>query len=242
MIASFIHGLRTIKPVNPSHSDFTLFVVNAYHSPIGKSYGKYTLDANTDKALELTINLPDLSGGYLKQVEVNFLLERCTTSNGDFIIATAAPLFPPNLGSPIISVQYLEALKEKKFISYNNNNVWTPWKELNSGLVKSAHFLIDGVTETINIDPTTINEYFLTLETGSSVDFVLHESNFFNRNIVLDINPETSNYTLTWDPKIVWKNTGTPPPGVDSTFRISVTISKTPDNEYLGVWNTYSVI
>ena len=242
MIASFIHGLKIIKPANPYNNDFSLLVTNAHLAPIGKSYGEYTLGSNSDIALEITTNLPDLSGGYLKQVKVTFLLERFTTTNGDFIIATAQPSFPSNLGQPIIKEQYLEALKGKKFISYNNAGVWSNWKELNSGIVKSVNFVVDSAAEVVNIDPTTINEYFLTLKTGSSVEFILHDSNFFSRNIVLDINPETSNYTLVWDPKIVWKNTSTPPPSVDATSRISVIITITPDNEILGVWQIYSVI
>lgn len=242
MMASFIHGLKIIKPYNPYNNDFSLLVTNAHLAPIGKSHGEYTLDSNSDIALEITTNLPDLSGGYLKQVKVTFLLERFTTTNGDFIIATAQPTFPSNLGQPIIKEQYLEALKGKKFISYNNSGVWSNWKELNSGLIKSAAFTADAAAQTIDIDPTTINEYFITLQTSSSVDIVLHNSNFFNRNIVIDINPETANYTLTWDPKIIWKNTATPPPGVDATSRISVILNVTPDNEVLGVWQIYSVI
>ncbi len=242
MIASFIHGLKLIKPANNVNNEYNLFVANSHYTPIGKGYGEYTLDSNAAKALELTSNLPDLSGGYLRQIKAMLLLERFTTTNGDFIIATAQPSFPSNLGTPVIKEQYLEALCGKKFISYNNSGVWSNWKELNSGLIKSAAFTADATAQTIDIDPTTINEYFITLQTSSSVDIVLHNSNFFNRNIIIDINPETANYNLTWDPKIIWKNTATPPTGVDATSRISVIINVTTDNEVLGVWQIYSVI
>jgi hypothetical protein len=54
MIASFIHGLKIIKPANPYNNDFSLLVTNAHLAPIGKSYGEYTLDSNGNIALEVT--------------------------------------------------------------------------------------------------------------------------------------------------------------------------------------------
>lgn len=243
MLLSMLHGLKLIKNPIPSQNDFSTLIANAFIAPVGKSYGSYTIDSNTNKTLVLTENLPDFSGGYLKKVQIDFLIDRCSTPNGDFVIATARPLFPSNLGTPIIDEQYLTAIKERKFITYQDGSGWTNWKELNSGIITRAFFTFDNnaVQEEVAIDPTTVTEYFLELKTNSNIKIKLYESNFFNKTIYIDINPETANYVIEWDNKLTWVG-GTPPQGVDATSRISITIQKNHDNEYLASFKVYQVI
>ena len=93
MLLSILHGLGVRRNPMQATETYNRLIADAHSAPLGKSYGSYTLDTLSEQAIIKTINLPNLAG-YLKQTQLDFLLERFNTVNGDFIIASVQPFFP----------------------------------------------------------------------------------------------------------------------------------------------------
>ena len=242
MFLTLLHGLgiRKNQATNYSYSDLT---ANALTAPLGKSHGSYTLDTLSEKAIEITTNLPDVSG-YLKQTQVDFIIERSKTQNVDFIIATAQPMFPANLGTPIIDKQYIESLWGKKFITYQNNvtNEWSQWKELNCDLSYLGIFdILSNETKVVSIDPVTLREYFINLNPNCILNIDVVNVAKFTKPIFIDLAPEGSVYSVNWiGAPLTWVNqTQSPPETVTPGLRVRIEINKSPDNLLLASYEIY---
>ncbi len=241
MLLSMLHGLVARRaPVN-SADTYKRLIANAYSAPLGKSYGHYTLDTLSEKTLEVTTNLPDVSG-FLAQTQVNFLLERTTTERGDFIIATAQPFFPNNLGQPVISEHYINALRGRKFIAYQNGNTWTPWKEIGCTSRYVADFTAAAsATTELDIDPMTVREYFVRLEPLAIVNIEIGATAKFTHTVTIDFSPEAATQSLNWPAgRITWTSANElPPPAVDVGSRLQVVLKRSEDGLLLGSYDIY---
>lgn len=236
-----LHGLMP-KRNNQSEDSYKALTVDAHAAEAGKSYGSYTLDVNSAKAITRTTNLPDLSNSSLKQVQVDFLLERYSATKGDFVIATANPFFPENLGTPIIDGQYVDALRGRQWISYQTEYAWTPWKETDTTKSFLANFTVpDNGEITLVIDPQTITEYFVQLGLASVVNIDMGFLTRYNKPIYIDLVPVTSSYVVNWPSELLWTNTeraGAPLAASPGT-RIRIEIKRSQDGLMLARYELY---
>jgi hypothetical protein len=238
MLQAMLHGLGIRKIPDPQHS-FKQVTTDAFLAPLGKSYGSYTLDSNSLVALEVTENLPNLSGA-LKNVQLDFYLERYTTTNGDFIVATCDPSFPGNLGTPIVPLAYIDAIRGRKYITYYRNNVWTEWKEIGTASLVTYEAFIEDDPVTIVLDPQTVRNYLVHLEPGSVATFDIVNFDTSSYQIEIDINPTGASYTLNWPADLEWTNTTrTPPEAIQIDERLNVLIRKSSDGIILATYLIY---
>lgn len=213
MFLSLLHGLGIRKQPTPPGQTFNVPIIDAHLAPLGKSYGTYIIDSLSAPAVITTKNLPDVTG-YLKNTQADFLLERLQTPNGDFIVAQADPKFPSNLGSPVIDQQYLEALRGRKFIAYQNaDKSWTPWKEIGVGVSLTAKFQVTTTPVEITFDPNTIRDYFIEIAPGGVTDFVVGAPAKFVKPIDIVLAPESATYSVTWPVGLIWTNDAQTAPG-----------------------------
>lgn len=241
MLMAMLHGLGIRKQPTPAEQTFNNPITNAHLAPLGKSYGSYVIDSLSAQSIVTTSNLPDVTG-YLKNVKVDFLLERMNTANGDFVVAQAEPTFPSNLGAPIIDQQYLDGLKGRKFIAYLVSNVWTPWKEINSGSDFTAKFLVNSTPLDLYLDPITVREYFVELSPSSVLNLTVGAYSKFTKPISLDIAPVSNSYTVNWPAGVVWTNsTQTAPTNVPVGSRLHVQFYKDNTGQILGDATVYKV-
>lgn len=242
MLLPLLHGLKFKHNSVTSFFNFkTVVATNAQTAPIGKSTGNYLLDGDAALASVTTENLPDLSG-FLKKVRIDFDLERVTSERGDFIVATAHPSLPNNLGAPVISEVYLEALEGRKYICDNFSGIWSTWREIRSdnsvSLFKTADSAEPAV---IGVDPVTLRNYYIELNPGADVTIELHNSDSpYFTEVNFDFNMVGSSYTLTWPAGIIWANeTNSPPPDLAAGTRLNVTIKKTRDEKLYASFKDY---
>ena len=204
MFLSALHGLGMRRSA-PAQTNYNTLVSDALLAPLGKSRGSYTLDVNSFKALEPTINLPDVSG-YLKQTQVDWLLERNTTPNGDFITARAEPLFPANLGTPIINEAYLDGLMGRQYITMQRNGVWTPWHELYSTTINQGEFIFDTTDPAlVTIDPLTLRSYDIEVSASPSLELTFSNLAHLQKTIfVTCLNTQALPIDFTFDSGVEW--------------------------------------
>ncbi len=232
MFMAALHGLGIRRIPTPPEHTYNKPVIDAHLAPLGKSYGSYVIDSLSTIAVITTQNLPDLTG-YLKNTQMDFLLERYETSNGDFIVAEARPKFPSNLGAPVIDPQYLDAVRGRKFIAYQNaDKSWKPWREINSGVDLTAKFRVEGDPVEMVLDPVTIRSYFIEIAPGGIIDVVMGAYSKLTKPLSIDVAPEGASYSLNWPNNLVWTNdTQTAPtkPGVGQRLHVKIFTSETGD-------------
>lgn len=242
MLLSLLHGLGLRKQSTPPGQTFNVPIIDAHLAPLGKSYGTYVIDTLSAQAVITTKNLPDVTG-YLKNTQADFLLERLETPNGDFIVAQAEPKFPGNLGSPIIDSQYLDALKGRKFIAYQNpDKSWTPWKEIGSGVDLTGKFTVTPTLVEIAFDPITIRDYFIEIEPGGQVDFLVGAYEKFTKPINIVLAPESATYQANWPASLIWTNdTQTAPANLAVGTRLHVELTKDNTGQILATDTVFKV-
>ena len=243
MLLSMLHGLFARRS-SASINDFSIILAtDVFEAPVGKSLGSYTLDANGTLVAVKTVNLPNFVGSALKQVQLDFLLERFVTNQGDFIIATVQPFFPTNLGAPIISEHYVKSLKGRKFISYHQDALWTAWKELNCTVKYLADFASqDAVPMAVYIDPQTISEYFIKIGLGSTITLTIPDKSKFIKSVHIDLVPSGNSYAVVWPAGLTWSNvSGTPPSTLEVGSRIRVKLQLSFDNFLVASYTIYRV-
>jgi hypothetical protein len=212
MLTALLHGLGIRKQPTPPGQTFNVPIIDAHLAPLGKSYGTYIIDSLSTPAVITTKNLPDVTG-YLKNTQADFLLERLQTPNGDFIVAQAEPKFPSHLGTPVIDPQYLDALRGRKFIAYQKaDKSWTPWKEIGAGVNLTAKFQVTTTPVELTFDPCTIRDYFIEIEPGGIVDFVVGAEPKFTHPINIVLAPVSATYYATWPAGLIWTNDAQTPP------------------------------
>lgn len=243
MLLSTLHGLLTNRQAVQNNDPYKTLISNVFSAPIGKSYGTYTLDVDGLAAFVKTINLPNFVGSFLKKVQLDFLVERFDTAQGDFIIATVQPKFPTNLGAPIISEHYVNSLKGRKFISYLVDGNWTAWKELNCIVKYLANFAsADAVPMTINIDPQTITEYFVNIGLGSTVTLVISDKSRIVKPVFVDLATSGSFLSVIWPEGVVWSNPdGSPPLMLGLGERVCVKFELSSENLLVASYDVYKV-
>jgi hypothetical protein len=243
MLLSMLHGLFTNRIPVFINDTYSTLSTNAFAAPVGKSYGSYTIDGNGVLALVRTTNLPDFVGSALKKVQLDFLLERFVTPQGDFVIATVQPFFPTDLGPQTISDHYVKSLKGRKFISYLKSGNWSAWKELNCTVKYLADFTsTDTVPMTVEIDPQTISEYFIKIGLGSTVTLTIPDKSKFVKPVHVDLVPSGSSYSVVWPSGLTWSNDGgTPPSTLEVGSRVRVKFELSFDNFLVASYSIYKV-
>ena len=242
MLISLFHGLSA-KRNNPENLvSYGKLATDVRTAPIGKSSGSYVLDETSVKALETTLNLPDLSG-FMKNVKFEFMLERLASSTGDFITATVHPSFPIDLGPAIIDEAYIEGIRYRKFITDNFDGPWTAWKEIGGVTKKSLVAVVDpATTKQVDIDPIAIRNYAIELNPGGTLDLKLFNkaSPFFGQ-VNIDIQIVSSTYTINWPPEFKWVDVnGIAPPSLAAGSRLNVVVDRTEDGNIYARFFSYT--
>lgn len=242
MFLAMLHGLGIRKQPTPPGQTFNVPIIDAHLAPLGKSYGSYIVDSLSTPAVITTKNLPDVTG-YLKNTLVEFWIERLQTPSGDFIVARVDPKFPSHLGTPVIDPQYLDALRGRQYVTYQNTDgSWKPWKEQNSGVDFTAKFEVTPTPLELTIDPVTIRDYFVEVAPGGIVDLVVGAAEKFTHPVHVVIAPESSTYFVTWPAGLVWTNdTQTAPPNLAVGTRLHVELRKSPTGQILASPTVYKV-